>query len=303
MTPQDRNVAFLLGPEDTDTACLLIHGFSGTPAEMYELGEALAHNNIRVYGICLPGHGGNADTLIHTGRKQWIAAAEEGLASLSRYSNIFLAGLSMGGVISLLLAERHPDSIAGIIVMSTPSRFEGGWQIRVLPVARYFVKWFYPLQFLDFSNPKVQETTLQQARMRDPSVVIDFSDPQVIAHIKQMVRIPVPAIDELMRMTTLARKQLGLVRSPLCIIQSKQDQTVQPACAGEIYRLATEAQPKSLHWLERSDHVIPMGPEKEEVFQLCQAFIAITVRDAAVKTAPPPDVRRREAGETFPDHS
>ena len=301
MALHDPNASFTLGPADTDTACLLIHGFSGTPAEMRPLGEALAEHNIRVFGLCLPGHGSNADELVNTGRVHWLAAAEEALTSLYHYPHVFLAGLSMGGVLSLLLAERHPNLITGIILMSTPSRFEGNWQMRLVPVARYFIKWFYPLQNLNFNNPKVQEMTLQQARMRDPNITIDFSDPQVIAHIKQMVRIPVPAIAELLRMTTIARKQLKNLRVPLCIIQSKRDSTVQPECAAEIYRLATEAHPKSLHWLERSNHVITLGPEKEEVFQLCQEFIAETIKGVAVKTALPGDARQYEGGETFPN--
>lgn len=302
MALQDPNISFMLGSTDAKTACLLIHGFSGTPAEMRALGEALAQQNIRVYGLCLPGHGANADELVNTGRTHWLAAAEEALTSLSHYPHIFLAGLSMGGVISLILAERHPESVTGIIIMSTPSRFEGNWQMLLVPIARHFIKWFYPLRTLNFNNPKVQAMTLQQARMRDPDITIDFSDPQVIAHIKQMIRIPVPAIDELLRITTLARKQLKHLRSPLCIIQSKQDQTVQPMCAEEIYRLATEAHPKSLHWLERSDHVITLGTEKEQVFQLCTAFIATTLKGVAAKTALPPDVHLHEAGETSPDH-
>ena len=301
MISRDQNAHFFLGPEETDTACLLIHGFSGSPAELYELGEALASKNIRVHGLCLPGHGNNADQLIETGRKQWLAAAEEGLTSLSSYPNIFLAGLSMGGVLALLLAERHPDNIVGTIVMSTPTRIKGGWQLKVLPLARYFVKWFYPLQFLNFRDPKIQEKTLHQARLRDPAITIDFSDPAAIAHIKQMIRVPVPAIDELVRLTALARKRLSRVRTPLCIIQSKQDQTVLPVCAEEIYQLATEAQPKSLHWLERSDHVITMGPEKEEVFKLCEAFIASTIKDAAAKTVLLQDVHQHGADGTFPD--
>ena len=302
MALQDSNAPFTLGPADTDTVCLLIHGFSGTPAEMYELGEALAQRSIRVYGLCLPGHGNNADELVNTGHKLWLAAAEEALASLSKYPYIFLAGLSMGGVLSLILAERHPKHITGTILMSTPSRFEGNWQMRLVPVARYFIKWFYPLQNLNFNNPKVQEMTLQQARMRDPNITIDFSDPQVIAHIKQMVRIPVPAIAELLQMTKLARKRLKYLCSPLCIIQSKRDSTVQPECAEEIYRLATNAHPKSLHWLERSNHVITLGPEKEEVFQLCQTFIAEIIKGVAAKTALSEDARQYEGGETFPDH-
>ena len=73
-------------------------------------------------------------------------------------------------------------------------------------------------------------------------------------------------------------------------MQSKQDQTVKPACAEEIYHRATAARPKFLHWLERSDHVITMGVEQEEVSKLCQAFITTTIRDAAVETALPRDV-------------
>lgn len=35
------NSTFLIGPEDADTACLLIHGFSGSPSEMRGLGDVL----------------------------------------------------------------------------------------------------------------------------------------------------------------------------------------------------------------------------------------------------------------------
>lgn len=54
-------------------------------------------------------------------------------------------------------------------------------------------------------------------------------------------------------------------------------------------------------WLEQSDHVITMGPEKEAVFRVYQAFITTTVKGAAVETALPPDVHRYAVGETFPD--
>src|SRR5258708_17843389 len=136
------NSPFLIGPEDADTACLVIHGFSGTPAEMRSFSEALAVRGIRVYGMLVAGHSGNPDDLISSGYKEWLASVEEGLIRLAHYPHVFVAGLSMGGVLSLLLAMRHPKRIAGIITMSTPTRFTGGWQIKIVPMARYFVKWF-----------------------------------------------------------------------------------------------------------------------------------------------------------------
>jgi carboxylesterase len=268
------NSPFFIGPEDAERACLLIHGFSGRPSEMRGLGEALAAQGIRVYGVLLAGHSGDPEHLLHSNRKQWIASAEEGLAQLARYPQVFVAGLSMGGVLSLLLASRHPERIAGVAALSTPTRNIGGWQGRAVPVARYFMRWFYPLAQLNFNDPKVQAQVLKQARLRDPAVDIDFSDAQTVAMIKQMIRIPVPAIAELFALTNQTRKQLGRVRSPLLIIQSKNDQTVNPACAEELYRLTTAAVPRSLHWLERSDHVITMGVEREEVYRLVIEFLS-----------------------------
>ena len=298
---QYQSSPFFIGPKDTDKACLLIHGFVGTPAELRGLGEALAEQGIRAHGIVLPGHEGNPEGLVNISWKQWLAFAEEGLAELAPYPHVFLAGLSMGGVLSLLLASRHPDRIAGTIVMSTPTRISGGWPLKLLPVARHFVKWYYPLSKIDFSDPEMQAEALKQAQLRDPEITIDFADTEVITYMKRMIRIPVSAIDELVRLTDITRQRLGLVRSPLLIIQSKRDQTVNPACAEELFRLATAAEPKSLHWLERSDHVITTGPEKEEVFRLALSFIEATVPGAA-KIALPGDAPQDGAGETFPGH-
>jgi carboxylesterase len=175
-----------------------------------------------------------------------------------------------------------------MIVMSTPTRFAGGWQIRVLPLARYFIKWFYLLATLDYNNP-------------NPDIIINFADPKVLEQIKRAIQLPVSAIDELVRLTNKGRKRLGLVRSPLLIIHSKKDQTVSPLCAEELYQLASAASPKSLHWFERSDHVITLGPEKEEVYQLVTTFIEATVH-AAVKTALPGAAHLDEVDETFPGH-
>jgi carboxylesterase len=276
------NSPLFLGPEDTDRACLLIHGFMGTPLEMQGLGEALATHDIRVYNMVVAGHTGNPEDLLRAGRKEWIASAEEGLRQLASYRYVFVAGLSMGGALALLLASLHAERIAGVVAMSSLTRLTtGGWQSMVLPLlplARHLIKWFYPAAGLDFNDPIMQEEALKQARLRDPQATIDFSDPKVIAYIKENVRVPVSAIDELIHLTKEERRNLGKVRSPLLIIHSKRDMSVKLASAEELYRLATAASPKSLHWLERSDHVITVGPEREKVYELTIEFIEATIR-------------------------
>lgn len=274
---QQVNEPFWLGPEESDTACLLIHGFTGNPVEMRGLGNYLAEQGMRVYGMLVAGHNGNPDDLVHSGRKQWLASAEDALAKLTRYRHVFVVGLSMGGVLALRLAIQHPRQIVGVVALSTPTRLSSGWQARVVPLARYFVDWFYPLAKLDFNNPKVQAEVLKQARQHDPDVVIDFNDPQAVAYIKRMVRIPVPAIAELIAMTNQTRRMVRQLRKPLLIIQSERDQTVQPSCAVELERLAVHATPRTLHWLEQSGHVITTDVEHDTVYQLTGNFISATV--------------------------
>ena len=56
---QEKHAPFVLGPEETDIACLLIHGFMSSPLEMHGLAEALANQGIRVYAMAVADHTGN----------------------------------------------------------------------------------------------------------------------------------------------------------------------------------------------------------------------------------------------------
>jgi len=277
MLQQDKNASFFTGPEELDTACLLLHGFNSTPLEMRGLGEALAGAGIRVYAVAVAGHTGNPEDLLYTDHQEWIASAEAGLAQLAPYPFVFVAGSSMGGALAILLASRHPDRISGVVIMSAFTRVSPpGWQrhlLPLLPMARHFVKWIYPLTSYNFHDPAAQEEILDHAHLQDSQITINFSDPKTLATIRSTMRLPVHAIGELVYLTRQERKQLSAVRSPLLIIHSKRDQMAPPALADELYCLTPAASPKSLHWLERSHHVITIGPEREEVYRLVISFI------------------------------
>ncbi|GCE29085.1 alpha/beta hydrolase [Dictyobacter alpinus] len=298
---QSQNAAFLLGPEDASRACLLIHGFSGSPAEMLGLGEVLAAQGMRVYGVALAGHSGNPDELIASGRKQWLASVEEGLTKLAHYPRLFVIGLSMGGVLALLAGIKHPDRIAGVVALSTPTSFYDSWPARAVPLLRYVMKWYYPLERMDFSNPRVQAEILQQAHLRDPHASIDFSDPQAVASIKKMVKLPIPALAELFLLTDHSRRQLKKLTTPLLIIQSHKDQTVKPSNANDLYRRTSAAEPKRIYWLQTSDHLIVAGPEREEVFTQISDFIDV-IDPAGAKPEQSQSVQTVEPDENPDDH-
>src|SRR5438552_15796444 len=85
---------FALG--DGPDACLLLHGLTGSPAEMRPVGEALAGAGFRAIGPVLPGHGTTPVDLYGVTRGDVIRAAESALLSLRGERRICLCGLSMG---------------------------------------------------------------------------------------------------------------------------------------------------------------------------------------------------------------
>src|ERR1700737_1433989 len=95
---------FVLG-EGPD-ACLLLHGLTGSPAEMRPVGEALAAAGFRAGGPLLPRHGTTPEDLDTTTRFELLDAARSALLSLRGARQVFLCGLSAGALLTIQLAAR-----------------------------------------------------------------------------------------------------------------------------------------------------------------------------------------------------
>lgn len=121
--------AFALG--DGPDACLLLHGLTGSPAEVRPVGEALAAAGFRAVGPVLPGHGTTPDDLYTTTRADLLRAAESALLSLRGARRIFLCGLSVGGLLAIHLAARSwtreglPD-LSALALLAPAIEFRGG---------------------------------------------------------------------------------------------------------------------------------------------------------------------------------
>lgn len=113
--------AFLL--EAGRTGVLLLHGFTASPTEMRPLGEFLHRSGFTVLGVRLEGHGTNPGDLARTGWQDWLASAATGLWELEqRCDLVFAAGLSMGGVLAAVLAERSPGRLRALCLLAPAFR-------------------------------------------------------------------------------------------------------------------------------------------------------------------------------------
>ncbi|HEY6973477.1 MAG TPA: alpha/beta fold hydrolase, partial [Nitrospiraceae bacterium] len=80
----------------------LIHGVTGTPAEMHYVGKELARHGWDVYATTLPGHCTRLRDLVKTSERDWRGHVEKQLAFIrDRYQYVFVVGLSAGALLAL----------------------------------------------------------------------------------------------------------------------------------------------------------------------------------------------------------
>lgn len=228
-----------------ETGCLLIHGFNSSPDVLKQMGQSLVGKGITVLGVRLEGHGTNIVEMDRCSYRDWVASAEAGLAKLRRRCRaVFVAGISMGGVISLHLARLHPDKITGIIAMCTPYDVPVWMKILVPPLKHVRLK-------LPFNRRGI----------RDPEVVkVGYR------------QLSLPSVHQMSKLTALARTGLPLVTCPVLLIASRLDSIVSAKNAPRILAALGSAD-KELFWVERSDHSITLDYDKELVFQRTADFI------------------------------
>jgi carboxylesterase len=231
---------------------LLIHGFTGSPSEMRPMGQYLAQQGYTVVGPLLPGHGTTWQDMARRKWREWADAVEHAYQQLKgRSRKVFVCGGSMGGLLTLHLAERHPE-IAGIIPMA-PALYTVNWRAGLAWLLKYFIHF----------NPYDPE--------RDGD---DLTDPEARQqYLWSYMGTPVAAGEQLNLLQRAVRRDLGKIAMPVLIFMSTRDQSVAPRSG--IYAMDRIAsKDKELIWLNNSGHCLWVDSEKEQVCQKAHQFIA-----------------------------
>ncbi len=232
--------------EGNEIGALLIHGFTGSPVEMYPMGEYLAGRGLTVLGVRLAGHGRTPEEMAQTGWRDWVASAQEGLERLrAERQQVYVVGYSLGGVITLHLASRF--SMDGAILLATPL-YLSDWRLGLVPWVKSFVR------FIPMGGP-------------------ESPDPIVKERFWSYDRAPLRCVDELRQFMRQTRQELPQVKAPLLIAQGDLDQTVPPDCPQEIYD-RTASTDKAILRFANSTHSLPADHDREEVWRRACEFIA-----------------------------
>lgn len=249
--------------------CLLIHGFTGSPPELLPLAEYLAERGYAVAAPLLAGHGTCLEDLSRTSWRQWLASARVGWEQLAKepVEKIFYVGLSMGGLLALLLAAENGSGrgnsrmaasrekpLGGVVTINSPVwlKDRGGFLAFFLQLGEIF--------FLRRGGVR---------KGKEAAVGVDLWGERRFAYPNTSPR----SVVQLLRVIGQVRRSLGAVKVPALVVQSKDDETVEPRSAEYIYRHLGSRE-KRLLWVEKVPHVLPLDAAAgEQVFPCIVQFI------------------------------
>jgi carboxylesterase len=233
--------AFDRGP----IGCVLLHGFTAAPKEMRSLGDYLAARNYTVRGVRYAGHGTSPQDLARTTWRDWVASAEAAVAELRGCcTQVWSIGLSLGGLISLHLAERQlVDGVCAI----APAIFPPD---RRMALARLLVS-FMPYSHKDLA---------------------DLQDPIALAEHADYDLFPTRAVAELNALMRHTRRRLTQIDVPLLLIFARHDRVVSLNALQTIWSRVASTDKQQLI-LERGGHIVTEDYDKEIAFAAIEQFV------------------------------
>ncbi len=216
---------------------LVLHGFTGSPASMRSLAEGFAQRGYTVEMPLLPGHGTDLADMIPTRWDDWYGEAHAAYHRLlDRCDAVAVVGLSMGGGLTLALAEEHPEipAIGLVNPMCMPLTAELLEGIDALLEAG--VESFESIGS-DIAKPDTSELSYPGT--------------------------PLEAAKSLSKGMETVEANLSKIVSPALVLTSLQDHVVPPESAATL--LAGVSGPVRQILLEQSYHVATMDFDQELV--------------------------------------
>lgn len=232
---------FLAG--NNNKGVLLIHGYTGTPAEMRLLGDYLQQEGYTVLGVRLPGHGTEPWALNEIQWQNWYEEVEKGFYRLQQYcSEVMVAGLSMGGLLAMVTAAKLPVTKA--VFMAAPIYVQD-WRAPLLPLLKHFIPYLKKKKRNYFTAEKY--------------------------NIAYNV-MPVKPLSSLFALIKLCKNEiLPQITIPCLVMQSTKEHTVKPYSASYIYEHLGSKR-KELVWYHQSGHILTLDIEREDVFKKISEF-------------------------------
>lgn len=238
-----------LFPGRKESGVVLVHGFTGSPYDVRELGAALADRGYQVAGLRLPGHGTTPADLNRVTAFDWLQAVVDAEKELrATCSRIHYVGLSLGGCLGLELIRAGRIQPASLTLISTP----------VFQPKAFLHRWVIPLIWR--WKPFGKKYWLRP------------EDRQWYDRVGKYTVIPLHASLEMYRLIERLRPDLRSVTTPTLIVQSESDPVVEGKSARYLEAQLGSSE-KNLYWAKDTVHQILNGPKRFDTIHAICEFI------------------------------
>jgi carboxylesterase len=227
-----------------ERGCLLLHGFTGTPAEMRPLGKALAAEGYTVSAPLLPGHGTRVEDLARTTWEDWFECTCRAWDQLGECAPVRgVAGLSMGALLAVHLAATRGEEVSAMALLAPALRLA-----RQRAAER--VRWLRRLPWLPRRFSVIPKSD-------GPSSGDCRSTPSY-------PEIPLRALASMVALQHVVARELGRIRVPVLILEGGLDATLARDSAARVADGMPSARVER-RTFPRAGHVLTEGEQAEEV--------------------------------------
>jgi len=217
----------------SDNGILLLHGFTGCAAHMRPLADLLAQRGYTVRTINLPGHATSEEDMAKSDWQQWLHAAKEAALEMrNELATFTVGGLSMGGVLALLIAQQM--KVDACVTLAAPTAAQNPF-MPLSSIAAPFIK------RIAWKSSGVRHSGLNRA--------YDYG----------YSGFPTAKAADLYRLIRIARSNLFSIHCPILAVQGDADETIVKESADNIL-MGVSSNVRRKLWLEGVPHVCTLSP-------------------------------------------
>lgn len=185
---------------------VLVHGFSGSPYQMVNLGSMLVQKGYTVIIPRLPGHASNIEHFRHATVEDWKETVENAVRELThKQLRVIVIGRSFGGVLGLDAVLSFPNEIIACVCVGTPAPL---FPQRLQKIALPLIRLFRSSIKKPWAKPEESEARKQQGRYTE---------------------LPLVAVAQYLReLCTMTHQRLHQIHVPVLLVHGTSDEAVSP---------------------------------------------------------------------------
>jgi len=222
---------------------LLLHGYTGTPYDLRLVADFLHARDFHVVAPLLKGHGTHPRELYNVVLKDWLWQCREALGKFDIERPIVVGGLSMGALLSIMLAASNPTIKA--VLLFSPALSLGWLHDLVIASARFGI-------------------LSQKTSIKKLSGGSDIMDKEARAKSPCYREMPVAGLLQFDRLRRMALLNLASIACPIFMAFGKHDAAIDAKASHRI-AIASSKEPVFSKFYDHSKHVVTLDYDREEL--------------------------------------